>query len=360
MFGTGHVGLDGAYFGDIAFLSNPTSYNQLPRQVVTPYKPSEDLEQTLLLPPTPTSPNSTQTASGYFSEATNLSIDGAHGPSKDNLSFDFRHPNKVQLDSNCETKPNIFNESNPFAHADNSFHSNDHQLLTHQTQPFTITENFVNLADKSVPNEADKKLWGEQDSHEYHEISDDEAHGDKVFDFGPSLLDEMDFMFRSMTAGSEPHAPLSPDFENVNKRNEITELHSKLSRKNSAPNNTHSGGYKSKKKATTVKPISVKDEKILNQAIEIANEISSRSMTDLVDQNAHTHSPKRKFSFRFGNMSHSAYDKDIGSQISGNHTMNHTSSAAYLSKERRNFSEEVKNVPDLQVRIFYVVKPLYM
>ena len=94
----------------------------------------------------------------------------------------------------------------------------------------------------------------------------------------------------------------------------------------------------------------MKDEKILNQAIEIANEISSRSMTDLVDQNA-THSPKRKFSFRFGNMSHSAHDKDMnGSTMNGNHTMNHAS-AAYMSKERRNFSEEVKNVPDLQVRI---------
>jgi hypothetical protein len=34
--------------------------------------------------------------------------------------------------------------------------------------------------------------------------------------------------------------------------------------------------YKSKKKATTMKPISVKDEKILNQAIEIANEMSAR------------------------------------------------------------------------------------
>lgn len=42
---------------------------------MTPYKPSEDLEQTpLLLPPTPTSPDSTQTASGYFSESTNPSF----------------------------------------------------------------------------------------------------------------------------------------------------------------------------------------------------------------------------------------------------------------------------------------------
>lgn len=44
-------------------------YNHVPRQIVTPYKPSEDIEQTpLLLPPTPTSPDSLQTASGYFSE----------------------------------------------------------------------------------------------------------------------------------------------------------------------------------------------------------------------------------------------------------------------------------------------------
>lgn len=37
---TGHVGLDGAYFGDIGFLGG--KYPHLPRQVVTPYKPQED------------------------------------------------------------------------------------------------------------------------------------------------------------------------------------------------------------------------------------------------------------------------------------------------------------------------------
>lgn len=38
---TGHVGLDGAYFGDISFLGG--KYPHLPRQVVTPYKPQEDV-----------------------------------------------------------------------------------------------------------------------------------------------------------------------------------------------------------------------------------------------------------------------------------------------------------------------------
>lgn len=126
-----------------------------------------------------------------------------------------------------------------------------------------------------------------------------------MFDFGPSLLDEMDLMFRSMTASGDTaslNPPLTPNFDNVNKRNELTE---KLSRKSQGVNGMIGGGsgmsggellscslfhsescifhslqtvstYKSKKKPTSVKPISVKDEKILNQAIEIANEMSAR------------------------------------------------------------------------------------
>lgn len=54
--------------------------------------------------------------------------------------------------------------------------------------------------------------------------------GDK-FDLGPSLLDEMDFMFRSMNANTDE--PKSPDFENTNKKNEIAEFASKFHRKNS-------------------------------------------------------------------------------------------------------------------------------
>jgi activated CDC42 kinase 1 len=94
----------------------------------------------------------------------------------------------------------------------------------------------------------DKKLWDAQDSHDphdYHEISDDEMMtNDKVFDFGPSLLDEMDFMFRSMSTsgGDSSVPPLTPNFDNVNKRNELTELNSKLSRKNSGPSSGITAG----------------------------------------------------------------------------------------------------------------------
>jgi hypothetical protein len=93
-------------------------------------------------------------------------------------------------------------------------------------------------SNSQLPTE--KKLWDNQDPHDYHEISDDEmAQNDtKVFDFGPSLLDEMDFMFRSMsTSGGDSSVcgpPLTPNFDNVNKKNEMTELNSKLIRKNSS------------------------------------------------------------------------------------------------------------------------------
>ncbi|XP_067144379.1 activated Cdc42 kinase-like isoform X2 [Centruroides vittatus] len=43
---TGHVGLDGAFFGDISFLGE--KYHQLPKQVVTPYKPQDDKEKSNL------------------------------------------------------------------------------------------------------------------------------------------------------------------------------------------------------------------------------------------------------------------------------------------------------------------------
>lgn len=354
---TGHVGIDGAYFGDVAFLASPQN---LPRQIVTPYKPSEDLEQTpLLLPPTPTSPDSIQTASGYFSETLQTghqnfvnageTLDRSTVDSGLASAFDFRNSG--------------FKDSNPFINAD------------------------VN-GDAAVHNQIkEAKSSDNQESHEYHEISDDDIPTEKVFDHGTSLLDEMEYMFKSMTTATEQAPPLSPDVENTNKRNELAELSSKLNRKNSSSSGTVSNksGNKAKKKTSTVKPISVKDEKLLNQAIEIANEISAKSMTDLVsDSSQQTSSPKRKFSFRFphihgmgssggsggsGGSSHhhssgsgsvgvggggsvggsrgSGSDKDhlASSSSSGHHHTSGTmSSSAY--REKRNFSEEAKNVPD--------------
>ncbi|XP_062709869.1 activated Cdc42 kinase-like isoform X2 [Aedes albopictus] len=377
---TGHVGIDGAYFGDVAFLASPQN---LPRQIVTPYKPSEDLEQTpLLLPPTPTSPDSIQTASGYFSETLQTGHQNFvnAGENHDRSTVD------SGLASAFDFRNSGFKDSNPFINVDVNGDSGAHNQA-------------------KEPRSSDN-----QDPHEYHEISDDDIPTEKVFDHGTSLLDEMEYMFKSISTATEQQhhhqqqqsqPPLSPDVENTNKRNELAELSSKLNRKNSSSSGTVSnkGGGKSKKKTSTVKPISMKDEKLLNQAIEIANEISAKSMTDLVsDSSQQTSSPKRKFSFRFphihgvvgggsggsggsagsshhhssgsgsmglgggsgggggggsagGSRGGSGSDKDhlASSSSSGHHHLSGTLSSAY--RERRNFSEEAKNVPDLHSTI---------
>lgn len=69
-------------------------------------------------------------------------------------------------------------------------------------------------------------------------------------------------------------------------------------------------------------------------------------MTDLVNDST-AQSPKRKFSFRFPHLVHhssSGGDKDSSSSGNGQH------SKGIHGAKMRNFSEEVKNVPDLQVK----------
>lgn len=71
-----------------------------------------------------------------------------------------------------------------------------------------------------------------------------------------------------------------------------------------------------------------------------------RSMTDLVNDST-AQSPKRKFSFRFPHLVHhssSGGDKDSSSSGNGQH------SKGMHGVKMRNFSEEAKNVPDLQVK----------
>lgn len=72
-------------------------------------------------------------------------------------------------------------------------------------------------------------------------------------------------------------------------------------------------------------------------------------MTDLVMNDSSAQSPKRKFSFRFPHLVHhssSGGDKDSSSSGNGQH------SKGIHGVKMRNFSEEAKNVPDLQVKPF--------
>lgn len=102
-------------FAFLFFVPMHWQYNTVPRQIVTPYKPSEDIEQTpLLLPATPTSPDSLQTASGYFPNSGAMSLaamgqeqgaTGSPGVDMFGSTFNFNH-----------SHTSVFTSSNPFAH----------------------------------------------------------------------------------------------------------------------------------------------------------------------------------------------------------------------------------------------------
>lgn len=75
-----------------------------------------------------------------------------------------------------------------------------------------------------------------------------------------------------------------------------------------------------------------------------------RSMIDLVsDQTPVIHSPKRKFSFRFPHMSNNGSgDKSGGLGTSGSaHTPTHGNASPFPKK--KNFTEELQSIPDIQV-----------
>lgn len=262
---TGHVGLDGAYFGDISFLGG-TKYERIPHQIVTPYKPQDD--------------------SGAEAESLKQCSDRA-------------------------------------------------PLLNAGTQ-------IRDLSGSWTGEKCASKILNT--NHEYHEISDEENGTDspkfeKTFDLGPSLLDEMDAVLKSLGGPppppplppsvsptrppSSPPPPPSPLDDAINKRNELQEI---------ATN-------KSKKKQATVKPISASDERTLDCAIALANELAARSMNDVgIGTDRPPSAPispaspnKRKFSFRFPTAT-------TGSSTGKQHHR----------PEGKTFTDEAASIPDIQ------------
>lgn len=96
----------------------------MPRQIVTPYKPSEDIEQTPLLPSTPTSPDSLQTASGYFAENNHTFLNAHSAQTNDGFNSSFDFPNQTSSTPVTAAASNAgFTSSNPFVNLDNSTHN---------------------------------------------------------------------------------------------------------------------------------------------------------------------------------------------------------------------------------------------
>ncbi|XP_076684166.1 activated Cdc42 kinase-like isoform X6 [Andrena cerasifolii] len=282
---TGHVGLDGAYFGDIGFLGGKNPH--LPRQVVTPYKPQEDVTD-----------NSSQI-----------------------MNQDAR---------NAETNRDLMRDNRSLQDTQNKHES----LWSDSSSEVCHMGTVANSSKQSAPSNMASSTDTLGADHEYHEISDEENQDsplrfDKTlnFDFGPSLLAEMDQMFRSLGSSPPPPPPVHPlstEHESSNVRNELREIQAKQC---------------NKKKQATVKPISAADQKTLYSAIAMAQELTARSMTDLEHPPESPRTPaspsrRRKFSFKLPHQ-HSP------------------------KPDRRHFSEEAASIPDIQATLSDEAKEVY-
>ncbi|XP_064076370.1 activated Cdc42 kinase-like isoform X4 [Vanessa tameamea] len=151
-------------------------------------------------------------------------------------------------------------------------------------------------------------------------------------DFSQSLLDEIDSIFRNLDNTKRVEEP---------KRTYVRTMQSEVE----AALRAHNLSQMEKKKGSnsgTMKPMSAHDERTLNTAVALANELTTKSMNDLESDSKPLQSPneRSKFHFKFPLVS------------SLHHHHHHDSDKDASSKaERRNFSEEAKSVPDIQATI---------
>lgn len=255
---TGHVGLDGAFFGDVAFLGD--KYGQLPKQVVNPYKPQEDKDSSDSSDMTPLLNGSSSTVDGKSGPALETWSDTS---SEKDLSKEYI------LEKEICAKPLDLKLSKP-----------------------------LDLKSMSAKD-------GQKPDHEYHEISDEEQMDAtespkfESLDLGPSLMDEV---FRALET-----TQLNFDFDKVPKDSCFAK--SEPPKEMLMPKPSSASGTFKKKQLAAVKPISAAEEQTLETAIAIAKEAAAQSMQEMdgrSESDATQDSPrtpsspnKRKFSFKF-------------------------------------------------------------
>ncbi|XP_073974675.1 activated Cdc42 kinase-like isoform X4 [Rhodnius prolixus] len=280
---TGHVGLDGAYFGDISFLGG-TKYEHVPHQVVAPYKPHTDNEDT-----------------------NSISTDKA--PLLGNITH-----------------------TNGAGWADTTSNS---KLLT--------------------------------TDHEYHEITDEEAVDspgfEKQFDFGPSLLDEMDAAFRNYSSPPPPPPPPSSSSTCHSMVNEIVGNGSgtQHSNQHEQQNKRNESLSATSKKLATVKPISSSDEKTLDTAIALTYELANKVMVQQVQQGPETSPNGRSNGSAGGGVNGGSGPHKSGSgsggltfkfpQVGGSggggNAGGNQSRGSHSRHEGRTFTDEAQAIPDV-------------
>ncbi|XP_073952023.1 activated Cdc42 kinase-like isoform X2 [Choristoneura fumiferana] len=289
--------------------TKPYLKTEPPRQVVTPYKPSEDLEQVPLLNPNSPSHLSAACTSPYPLLASD------------------RLANCDEVDLPCEAKARNVKNNNIKSRSEPT----TSRSILNKVKSATVGRSHKNDdGGPTIPTKVDEV-------HEYHEITDTDTEGvaraenlvplespgipKSYGDFSQSLLDEMESMFRSLDGRGRAQESASStknfDFDTALRSHTF-----KPEKKKSF----HTG---------TMKPMSAHDEKTLETAVALANEITTKSMNDL-DTDKVPRSPSSKFHFKFP-------------LVSRHHTLPHENDKDINGKhERRNFSEEAHSVPDFQ------------
>ncbi|XP_046652229.1 activated Cdc42 kinase-like isoform X3 [Daphnia pulicaria] len=319
---TGHVGLDGAYFGDVAFLGD-----KLPKQVVSPYKPQDDIQN--------------MSSNGNNHGGTDVPLTPSPGPASPMCgppsAFSINSASS-DLSDRAPLLARFGDRGRAGPAADHNWSDTASEKDGNSAPP---TPGFLAVANqKALQGINQVPVDAFPGPHEYHEISDEEVTDSPGFDLGPSLMDEV---LRALGGGSASHMTHSPytDRHFDWKEDQSSLPGSQPESKRGTLRDTL------RKKQAHVKPISASDQRTLDQAIAMANELATRSMLELdaksssaydaVDHSVSGHmatmsldsprtpsSPsKRKFSFKF----------------SGKTSPKH---------ERRNFAQEAASIADLQ------------
>lgn len=305
---TGHIGLDGAFFGDVGFIGSAKAVaaasSEKFKSASLSRADSDASERAPLISSAGTARNSSSTA-----------------PSSEAASLTTVAPGPLTAPAASSAKPR---------HGSGGANKNPRMGKT------------IGYLRKASGGEPVQQAGGSAGAtsnkapHEYHSISDDEF-GLGSLDLGPSLMDEvfseLDSSKDSAEVKEEDQPPGgNPERERESKKTVIPPEHHRRDFKELVSSTLTLGKMKKQKQQATVKPIKASDERTLENAIAMANAIASKSMHDLdkrhlddfyPEQPCQTpNSPAKKFSFWFPN------EKE--------------------SKERRHFSDEANANADIE------------
>ncbi|XP_041986932.1 activated Cdc42 kinase-like [Aricia agestis] len=312
---TGHVGLDGAYFGNVPLLESPLSPLSRPARPTTTYR-VDDAEP--LLPQSPSHVTGSTTPYPLLS------------PSRDNAG------DTITQTETLKTKVLM-------------------KALKSVSEPTTSKSLFNKVKYATLGRSAknDAAAAKPADEHEYHEISDTDTEsiaaeiarsGSYPNSPGPNILSG-DFELALLKQVNDMLSSINSEDNEVVKKEETKEDKKEEKREEKSHEKEEKKLEEAAAKAScsddtcTMKPMSSHDLKTLDTACAMANELTSKSMNGMEAQSPGPASDRR-FQFK----------RALSSLQNFAHHDNCKES--YMRRPgRRNFSDEARSVPDIQATL---------